>query len=131
MEIDKSFVDAMRNERGEARGETRVSNPPPVAMSSTLCAPRTKKRGAAATSMIRHWPRHSLSLSRSLLRQASFKMEDIKLLLFYLSFSFEQRKREREGEREISSLLNRGEEAYETAPTDAIRVEFSSSCKHE
>lgn len=118
MEIDKSFVDAMRNERGEGARGTRVSKPSTcrhVVVDST----DKEEKGSTSLGMIRHWPRHSLLSSKPRWRILSY---------FFFTFRFllerERRKEERKKEKSL-------EQAYETAPTDAIRVEFSSSCKHE
>lgn len=118
MEIDKSFVDAMRNERGEGARGTRVSKPSTcrhVVVDST----DKEEKGSTSLGMIRHWPRHSLLSSKPRWRILSY---------FFFTFRFlperERRKKERKKEKSL-------EQAYETAPTDAIRVEFSSSCKHE
>lgn len=96
-------------------------------MSSTLCDYGQRREG--------QHNRYDKTLAETLssLQQASFKMEDIKLLLFHFSFPFETERdegKEEEG-REKSLRSRTAEQAYETAPTDAIRVEFSSSCKHE
>lgn len=105
MEIDKSFVDAMRNERGEGARGTRVSKPSTcrhVVVDST----DKEEKGSTSLGMIRHWPRHSLLSSKPRWRILSY---------FFFTFRFllerERRKEERKKEKSL-------EQAYETAPTD-------------
>lgn len=105
MEIDKSFVDAMRNERGEGARGTRVSKPSTcrhVVVDST----DKEEKGSTSLGMIRHWPRHSLLSSKPRWRILSY---------FFFTFRFlperERRKKERKKEKSL-------EQAYETAPTD-------------
>lgn len=74
-----------------------------------------------------HKPGYDKTLAETLSSLQQAKMEDIKLLLFHFSFPpREGETKERKKEREISwtGLWN-------CADGSAIRVEFSSSCKHE
>lgn len=97
MEIDKSFVDAMRNERGEgARGEGGH-------VSLTLHLSPCRRRLYGQRREGQHKPGYDKTLAETLSSLQQAKMEDIKLLLFH--FSFPPREGETKGrkkEREIS-----------------------------
>lgn len=112
-------------DRGSERGH--VSPTLHLSPCRRLCATTDKEEKGSTTGMIRHWPRHSLLSSKPVSRWRI-------LSYFFFTFRFLSRRRDegKEEEGREKSLHSRtAEQAYETAPTDAIRVEFSSSCKHE
>ena len=74
-----------------------------------------------------HKPGYDKTLAETLSSLQQAKMEDIKLLLFH--FSFPPREGETKGRKKEREISWTG--LWNCADGSAIRVEFSSSCKHE